>query len=433
MDEPHEVTEAECVIAGGGPAGVVLAYLLARAGLRVVLLEAQKDFNRRFRGDTLAPSVLDYLDQLGLADEILDTIPHARAEAFQWHTPKKTYTIARYDKTSAKYPYYALIPQALFLPHVVKLAEAHPGFEVRMRAKVNELLRDGTGRVCGVRHTGENGHREVRARLVIAADGRNSKVRVLAGAQPTQLGASLDLLWREFPRHDGDPALSGLQLFGHRLGTIAVLNQVDHWQIGFTIEAGSFPRIRSGGPGPVVAALRESLPWLGDRVDAVADPGEFTLLPVRITEVDRWYRPGVLLIGDAAHVISPVGGNGINFAICDAAETANQIAHLLLEGRPDAELDAACAEVETRRRPPVQAEQERQVRIERGSAARVRRGLASPAPVLRFVAAVKPLATFFGSLNAKGVMAPAAPSDVILRGETQVPGNRLADGGSIVD
>ncbi|GLY50268.1 FAD-dependent oxidoreductase [Lentzea sp. NBRC 102530] len=416
MVEQRGPAEADVVVAGGGPAGVVLAYLLTRAGLRVVLLEAQKDFNRRFRGDTLAPAVLDYLDELGLADEILRTIPHATARTFEWHTPKKTYTIARYDKTSTKHPYYALIPQALFLPHVVELAAAHPGFTVRMRAKVNKLLHDGTGRVCGVRYVDEEGRHEVRARLVVAADGRNSKVRVLAGARTTELGASLDLLWREFPRRDGDPALSGLQLFGHRLGTIAVLNQVDRWQIGFTIEAGSFPRLRSGGPGAVAEALKASLPWLGDRVDAVEDLGEFTLLPVRITTVDRWYRPGVLLIGDAAHVISPVGGNGINFAICDAAETANQVAGVLLDGGPDADLDAACEQVEQRRRPPVQVEQERQVRIERKSAGRIRAGLDSPAPPLRLIAAVKPLARLFGSLGARSVLAPAAPADVIRRG-----------------
>ncbi|MGZ3144341.1 FAD-dependent monooxygenase [Lentzea chajnantorensis] len=412
-----EQRATDCVVAGGGPAGVVLAYLLARAGLRVVLLEAKKDFNRRFRGDTLAPAVLDYLDELGLADELLRTIPHTTARTFDWHTAKKTYTIARYDKTSAKYPYYALIPQALFLPHMVGLASAYDGFEVRMQAKVSQLLRDDTGRVCGVQYADADGRHELRARLVVAADGRNSRVRVLAEARTTELGASLDLLWREFPRRGGDPALSGLQLFGHRLGTIAVLNQLDRWQVGFTIEAGSFPRFREEGAGPVVAALRESLPWLGDRVDAVADPGEFTLLPVRITAVDRWYRPGVLLIGDAAHVISPVGGNGINFAICDAAETANQVVPVLLDGGTDAELDAACAEVEARRRPPVQAEQERQVRIEQSSAKRLRRGLDGPAPVLRLVAAVKPLATLFGSLNARHVM---APSDVVLRREVPV-------------
>lgn len=409
-------TDVDCVVVGGGPAGMVLGYLLARAGAQVVVMEAKGDFNRRFRGDTLAPPVLDYLDKLGLADELLAAIPHARADSFSWHTPQKTYTVARYEKTSAKYPYYALIPQAHFLPHLVERAQAFPGFRLHTGAKVNRLCRDSSGRVCGVAWTDGEGQHEVRARLVVAADGRNSKVRRLAGAQASELGASLDLLWAAFPRREGDPALSGLQLFGHPAGTIAMLNQVDRWQIGFTIEAGSLPRLREKGCAVVLDALRSSFPWLGDRLDAVDDLGQFTLLPVRITTVDKWYRPGVLLIGDAAHVISPVGGNGINYAICDAAETANLLARLLVEGRPDAELDQACEQIELRRRPPVEAEQRRQVRIERSSAARLRRGLVTPAPLLRFVAAIKPLATWFGSQSARSGVVPAAPAELILEG-----------------
>ncbi len=319
------VTSTRCVVAGGGPGGVVLAYLLARAGVPVTLLEARGDFDRRFRGDALAPPVLDLLDLLGLADPLLAAVPHGRADAFVWSTPTRSYRLADYRRASAKYPYYALVPQGRFLPFMVEQAARYPAFRLEMGARVTALTRDDAGRVAGLEYSRDGQRHRLSADLVVGADGRNSKVRLLSSITATELGAHLDICWVEVPRRADDPALSGLELLAEPGATLAVLGQAASWQLGYTIPAGTFPALRAAGIGQVVAALRRRLPWLGDRLDGLTDVNQLSLLPVRITSVDRWSEPGLLLVGDAAHVISPVGGNGLNFALLDAVEAANRL------------------------------------------------------------------------------------------------------------
>ena len=200
-----------CVIVGGGPGGVVLAYLLARAGVDVTLLESRGDFDRRFRGDSLAPPVLDHLDRLGMAEPLLADIPHVRADAFVWSTPEKRYVLADYRDASAKFPFYALVPQARFLPWVVERARPY-GLDVRMGARVTDLLRDDAGRVVGVGYTQHGERRPAHADLVVGSDGRNSKVRQLSSLTATELSSSIDIAWIALPRRDDDPPLSGLEL-----------------------------------------------------------------------------------------------------------------------------------------------------------------------------------------------------------------------------
>ncbi|MCD2189398.1 FAD-dependent monooxygenase [Actinomycetospora soli] len=365
------------VVVGGGPGGVLLTYLLARGGIEVTLLEARHDFARRFRGDTLAPGVLEYLDDLGLAADLLAEVPHTRSDAFRWHTPERTYRLVDYRGASKRFPFYALIPQARFLPWLCARAEGY-GAAVRMGARFSDLLREGD-RVTGVRYTVDGEAHEIAADLVVGADGRSSKVRAAAGIEATELGASLDLLWAAVDQHDDDPPSSGLDLFARPGGTIALLDQgTGQWQIGWSVPAGTFGEVRAAGVEPLVDALGTVLPWLVDRVRAtVRSVNDLTLLPVRITTVDSWTRPGLVLLGDAAHVVSPVGGNGINLALADAAELAN----LVVTGRDPAEL-------ERRRRPGVEREQRGQVRIEQAAAKRNAAGVTGPPTALRVLSSI---------------------------------------------
>jgi 2-polyprenyl-6-methoxyphenol hydroxylase-like FAD-dependent oxidoreductase len=402
------------VVVGGGPAGVLLTYLLARGGVAVTLLESRRDFDRRFRGDTLAPPVLDYLHTLGLAEPLLADVPHARAHAFRWHTPGRTYTLADYRNASRRHPYYALIPQARFLPWLARRAEQH-GADIRMGARFRALLRDADDRVCGVEYSRDGTAEQLSADVVVAADGRSSKVRQVSRLVPTELGAHLDMLWYAVPRRADDPPLSGLDLFAEPGSMLALLGQEDTWQIGYDIPAGTLPDARGRGVAPIVAAIRWAAPWLGDRLDALTEVNQMTLLPVRITAVDRWTEPGLLLIGDAAHVISPVGGNGINYALADAAEAANQLLEPLRAGSVDpAHADAAARRVEEVRRPPVDREQAFQVRVEEDSARRIRERDPRPGGVLRFIARVPGLPRLVGRQTRK-IRIPA-PAPAILSG-----------------
>lgn len=395
------------MIVGGGPGGVVLAYLLARGGAGVTLLESRGDFDRRFRGDSIAPPVLDHLDRLGLARPLLAEIPHVQADAFVWSTPDKRYVLADYRDASDKFPFYALVPQARFLPWMVERARPY-GLDVRMGARVTDLVRDDAGRVIGVDYTTEGERHRLLADLVVGSDGRNSKVRQLSGLGATELNSSIDIAWIEVPRRDGDPALSGLELMAEPGNNIAVLGQGGGWQIGFTIVAGTFGAVRAAGAEPLKALLRRRAPWLADRIDLLTDTNQLTLLPIRITRLDRWSQPGLLLIGDAAHVISPVGGNGINFAIIDAAEAGNQLIGPLTAEPVDASaVDAATAEVERVRRPKVDREQDFQVRVERATAQRLAAGTyPRPALPLRVIASVPGLARWSARRGAKALAIP---------------------------
>jgi 2-polyprenyl-6-methoxyphenol hydroxylase-like FAD-dependent oxidoreductase len=411
----HGEPSRDAVVVGGGPGGAMAAYLLARGGLRVTLLESRADFNRRFRGDTLSPSVLDYLDSLGLAEDMLAAIPHTTADSFRWQAGERVYTLADYRCVSRRFPYFALIPQARFLPWLVQRASAYPGFEARMSARVSALKRDDTGRVTGVRLREARDGEVLSASLVVAADGRNSKLRALAGVTTTELGAALDIVWFAVPRHPADPPLSGLQLFSGPGSLLAVLNQDTEWQLGYTIAAGGFGQLRVKGTEPLVEAFSRRLPWLTDRVRGLTDPTQLTLLPVRITTVDPWYRPGILLIGDAAHVISPVGGNGINYAIADAAETANRLLPVLRAGahRGAAAVDAACQAVEAVRRPVVQRDQHRQVRIEMASRRRLVSGSGRVPLAFRIINSVPGLARWGGRRSASAVRIPAPCAELL--------------------
>ena len=228
------------IVVGGGPAGVLLSYLLARGGVPVTLLESRGDFDRRYRGDTLAPPVLDYLDSLGMAEPLLAAVPHARAHSFRWHTPTRTYMLADYRSASRRFGYYALIPQARFLPWLAQRVEEH-GARVLMGARFRALLRDGDGRVCGVEYTRGGAVEQLTADVVVATDGRSSKVRQVSRLLPTELGAHLDMLWFSVPRRPADPPLSGLDLFAAPGSTVVLLGQDDSRQIGFDIPAGTLP------------------------------------------------------------------------------------------------------------------------------------------------------------------------------------------------
>jgi 2-polyprenyl-6-methoxyphenol hydroxylase-like FAD-dependent oxidoreductase len=401
--------QPRCVVVGGGPAGAMLSYLLARGGVPVVLLESRGDFDRRFRGDSLAPPVLDHLHTLGLAEPLLAEIPHARVEQFVWNTPGGRYVLADFRDTSPRFGFYALVPQAAFLPWLVERARPF-GLDVRMGARVSELIRDSTGRVVGVAYRQDGRRHELTAPLVVGTDGRSSKVRQLSALVATELSSSIDICWIELPRRSGDPAMSGLELHTEPGHNLAVLGQGSGWQIGFTIVAGGFAQLRAAGAAPLRAVLRSRLPWLGDRIELLADVNQLTLLPIRITQLDRWSEPGLLLLGDAAHVISPVGGNGINFAIGDAAEAANRLVDPLAADRVDlATLDAAVAEIERVRRPRIDRDQRAQVRVERATARRMAdRSDPRPPWFLRVLAAVPALARWSARRSARALAVPAA-------------------------
>ncbi|MFR9731700.1 FAD-dependent oxidoreductase [Saccharopolyspora sp. MS10] len=349
-----------CAIAGGGPGGVLLAYLMARAGLRVTLLESRPDFRRDFRGDSLHPYTLELLDLLGLAEPLL-RLEHSRATRFRFHTSAGTVTTADYGRLPGPFPYVALMPQWRFLDFLADQATVFPGFRLLLGSKVTGLVEE-DGRIQGVRYRDETGEHRLDADLVIGADGRFSRMRRLADLPARSLGASSDILWFRLPRRAGDPPTADADLYfgpGHYVST---LGQDDSWQVGYTVPKGGYPDAKRAGVGPIRDFLTARVPWLADRVEDLADFDQITLLSVEISRVQRWHRPGLLLLGDAAHVISPVGGNGILMAIQDAVTAANVLIPVLREDRaPD---ETALAEVQRRREPAIEQVQQAQVRTE---------------------------------------------------------------------
>jgi 2-polyprenyl-6-methoxyphenol hydroxylase-like FAD-dependent oxidoreductase len=299
--------------------------LLARAGVDVTLLEAHPDFDREFRGDTLHPSVMEIMDQLGLADRLLE-LPHTEARSFTLQTVSGPFTPVDFSRVDTKFPYITLMPQTSFLEFIVAEAKRYPNFRLVMEARVRGLIEE-DGVVRGVRYESEDGTHEVRAVLTVGADGRGSRVRRLAGFEPVKTSPPMDVLWFKLPREEGDPA-GLIGRFGR--GHIAVmLDRQDYWQAGYVIPKGTYPELRREGIESLRRGFAELIPEYADRVEHLRDWQQASLLSVESSICPRWYRPGLLLIGDAAHVMSPVAGVGINYAIQDAVVAANALSRPL--------------------------------------------------------------------------------------------------------
>jgi 2-polyprenyl-6-methoxyphenol hydroxylase-like FAD-dependent oxidoreductase len=400
----------QCCIAGGGPAGMMLGLLLARAGVDVVVLEKHADFLRDFRGDTIHPSTLELVHELGVLDEFL-ALAHQKVPELTAQVGDVTLAVADFRHLPVRCGFIALMPQWDFLDFLARQGRRYPGFGLRMRTEVAGLLEEG-GRVVGVRATTRTGALDVRADLVVGADGRHSLVRELAGLPAETLGAPMDVLWFTLPRAASDPTATMGRFDTGRI--FVMLNRGDYWQCGFVIAKGSLDSLRGRGLDAFRQEVARLAPFAAGRVGEVRSWDDVKLLAVRVDRLRRWYRPGLLCIGDAAHAMSPVGGVGINLAIQDAVAAANLLAWPLRERRLATD---DLARVQRRREWPTRVTQRFQVVVQRYVVTAVLQGRRPPRPppLLRLLGAVPLLRRIPGRLVGLGVRpehvrSPAQPA-----------------------
>lgn len=319
---------AQCAIAGGGPAGMMLGLLLARAGVEVVVLEKHADFLRDFRGDTVHPSSLEVIHELGWLEEFL-RLPHQEARGLSAQIGEHAIAFADFTHLPTHCRFVALMPQWDFLNFVAEKGARYPGFTLVMRAEVIDIVEE-AGRVVGLKARTPDGPLEVRADLVVGADGRSSVVRERARLVVRELGAPMDVLWFRLSRSAQDTQDTLGRFDAGRI--LVLINRGDYWQCGYVIPKGSLEQIHRQGLPAFRADVALFAPLLQDRVGELADWDAVKLLTV-VDRLEQWYRPGLLCIGDAAHAMSPVGGVGINLAIQDAVAAANILARPLRETR----------------------------------------------------------------------------------------------------
>jgi len=364
-----ELTAQACV-AGGGPAGMMLGYLLARAGVDVVVLEKHGDFLRDFRGDTVHPSTLEVMGELGLLDDFLKR-PHQRVDHLAAQIGEETVHIGDFRRLNLRAPFIALMPQWDFLDFLVEKARAFPSFRLIMNGEVTDLIR-ADGRVAGAVATTPDGELRIAAPLVIGADGRQSTVRQRAGLEVEDIGAPMDVLWLRLPRRGEDDGLPlGRAVAG---GILVMIPRGDYFQCGFVVPKGGWDAIRARGLEAFRSSIETMAPAMRGRTAAIASWDDVKLLTVAVDRLKNWCAPGVLCIGDAAHAMSPVGGVGINLAIQDAVASANLLWAPLKAGAVSLEQLQA---VQRRREWPTKVTQAAQVFIQKQAIAPMLAG-ASP-------------------------------------------------------
>ncbi len=328
----------------------MLGFLLARQGVEVVVLEKHADFLRDFRGDTIHPSTMEVMYELGILDDFLKR-PHQKVRELAGQIGGESVMLADFSHLPVHCPYVAFMPQWEFLNFIAEKAGAYPQFHLKMEAEVTDLIQE-SGRVTGVRAGTPQGVMEVRANLTVGADGRRSVVRERAGLQALNLGAPMDVLWMRVSRQPTDPGATFGRIDTGRI--LALLNREEYWQLAYVIPKGNAERLRQQG----LEVLREDLgrlaPFLRDRVDELRDWNDVKLLTVAVDRLRQWWRPGLLCIGDAAHAMSPIGGVGINLAIQDAVAAANILGPKLQQGTVD---EDTLRQVERRRTFPTRATQ----------------------------------------------------------------------------
>jgi 2-polyprenyl-6-methoxyphenol hydroxylase-like FAD-dependent oxidoreductase len=365
--------ETTCVIAGGGPAGIMLGYLLARAGIAVTVCEKWPDFFRDFRGDTIHPSTMELLGELGLLEKFL-RLPHTPTYQVQADIGSERITVADFSRLKVRCPYIAMMPQWDFLTFLSGEAKAYPQFTLLMETEAEKLIEE-NGRVAGVVVREKDGTScEIRAALTIGADGRHSTLREQSGLPLQTLGAPMDVLWFRISKEASDPDVS-LGRIG-RGQMVVLFDRGDYWQCGFIIPKGGFEALQKEGIGHFQQTLASLEPFLAGRVSEIADWEKVKLLSVSVDRLSSWHREGLLFIGDAAHAMSPIGGVGVNLAIQDAVAAARILAPALSAGMSPGE--AVLEAVERRRRFPTRFTQRLQTLIQKNLISRV---LASEGPL----------------------------------------------------